>query len=105
MNDDDTALAERVRELLRAGRLPGCSPDRVWGGFGSGREECVACGELLAQSQVVMEAEFGGADAPSSLSFHRDCFLILESEWRSVGLAPESTVDGNVQPRRKARAR
>jgi hypothetical protein len=91
MSDDENML-EKVRELLRSGRLPAHSPDRVWGGPGSGRERCLICGDMVSPQDIAIEAEFNSGDGLSSLDFHGRCFRILESEWRR--LKPASTGNG-----------
>jgi hypothetical protein len=91
MSDDENML-EKVRELLRSGRLPARSPDRVWGGHGSGRERCLICGDMVSPQEIAIEAEFNSADGSSSLDFHGRCFRVLESEWRRF--KPASTGNG-----------
>jgi hypothetical protein len=88
---DDENLPEKVRELLRSGRLPAHSPHRVWGGPGSGRERCLVCGEMVSPQEVAIEAEFNSANGLISLDFHGRCFRVLESEWRRFKPASDST--------------
>jgi hypothetical protein len=89
---DDENMPETVRELLRSGRLPAHSPDRVWGGHGSGQERCRVCGDMVSPQEIAIEAEFNRDEGLSSLDFHGRCFRALESEWRRS--KPTSTGNG-----------
>ena len=91
---DDASMPEKVRELLRSGRLPAHCPDRVWGGPGSGQDRCRICGDILSPQQVVIEAEFKSPRGSSSLDFHWRCFALLESEWRRFETDSDCTDKG-----------
>jgi hypothetical protein len=91
MSDDDTASPKYVRELIRSGQLPRHRPNDVWAGRSSGQERCAVCGYLVDPHQVVMEGEFRDPDRSSILYFHGRCFWIVDSEWRRVEPASDST--------------
>ena len=65
--------------LLRAGKLPGRRPDRVWGGSGYGGSRCTLCGGFVRDDQVALEVEFGEVPAETNHRLHIRCFLALES--------------------------
>jgi hypothetical protein len=87
---DDSILDRHVRELVRAGRLPRHRPHRLWGGFGSGREQCAVCGEPLSPRDTAIEAEFRDGGTSTSHEFHVGCFAVLESEWKRLDDQPGS---------------
>jgi hypothetical protein len=83
MGDDDP-LDRHVRELLRSGKLPRHGPERLWGGFGSGQERCIICGELVSAGQVSVEAEFRNGGAPRNHEFHAGCFWAVQAHWERL---------------------
>ena len=48
---DEPQLRTKARECLESGRLPNRSPDRLYGGKGTGAE-CVICCEPVVADQV-----------------------------------------------------
>jgi hypothetical protein len=82
---DDRSLREKVREIMRAGKLPSGSPDHIWGGMGTGAE-CGICGEGIGSSDIELEVHFAGADSGGKATYivHLRCFSILEDERQNV---------------------
>jgi hypothetical protein len=72
-------IPDSLRALIRAklsdGRLPHESI-RISGGPGNG-ETCVACDEVIAKSNFIME---GLAEEHRAIRFHVQCFYVWDSE-------------------------
>jgi hypothetical protein len=100
---DDANLERNARELLRSGRLPRHRPNRLWGGFASGRERCVVCGEPISPGQVALEAEFRDGAATASHDFHVGCLSALESQWKRLEEEPESALSSRSEPHDQAK--
>lgn len=88
---DDAFLHEKVRELIRAGKLPGCRPERVWGGAGFGGRPCTLCGERISRSEMALEIPVNGADGAGTTyaHLHVRCFSLLESELHGQTQPPD----------------
>ena len=82
---DDITLRERVRELLRDGRLPNRRPESMWAGRGRG-ESCRLCGAVVEQDEVVYEVEFTSESdrGAEGSHFHMRCFWALDRELREL---------------------
>lgn len=75
----DRHLRERVREVLRAGRLPDRGPDNIWGGLGTGAY-CAVCETSIASSDVELEIQFTRGEYLGSYIVHLRCYSIYEDE-------------------------
>lgn len=73
----DTALRQRVRQLLENGHLPVKLPRRVRAGYGSGRL-CDACDQPITSTQVEYEVE--DESDGRRLSLHMGCHVIWQIE-------------------------
>jgi len=86
---DEAALAAKVRDAIRAGRLPARGANRTCGGPGNGAI-CAVCGEPVTRSQMELEIEFnrhGTAPAPGldRYHLHTKCFAAWEASVRRPG--------------------
>ncbi len=81
-------VPETLRALIRAkladGRLLHANIRCVPGGPGSG-ETCVACDQLITNTNLVMEGIGAGGRA---LQFHVQCFHVWDSEREANGSGP-----------------
>ncbi len=71
-----------AREVLKAGKLPVCDPDRTWGGHGADMP-CAVCGQRIARDQVEYELQFsrdGANPALDRFHLHLRCFSAWEME-------------------------
>jgi hypothetical protein len=87
---ENTALRKKIREAIHAGKLPDRSPERTWGGSGSG-EQCMICGRCVSPDDVEYEVEFATDDQrspPAAYHAHARCFLAWESECRALDSEP-----------------
>ena len=82
----EALLHSRAREALLARTLPARSPDRIWGGIGSGANCCI-CRMSIEKDQTELELEFVPEDRSKSSYFivHLRCFSILEVERQLLG--------------------
>jgi hypothetical protein len=83
----------RDRRPSEPGKLPNQSPQRVWGGWGSG-SECAICGKSVSQGQAELELEFLGGDGftlPTTYIVHADCFAAWDSERKAASSGPALT--------------
>jgi len=71
----ETALRQRIRQLIENGRLPVIVPAQLNAGYGSG-SICAACGEPITRSQVEYEVEDSASD--TRLRFHVSCHLVWQ---------------------------
>ena len=96
----ESTLRHRVREAIRAGKLPNRRPERTWGGRGDGAP-CAICDELVQQDEVEFELDFGRSEDDPGLGndgmgllVHLRCFQAWELERQnfdaSVGPIPAS---------------
>jgi hypothetical protein len=84
MNDTyESALRQKARDAIMAGRLPTCSPTGVWGGPGTGKT-CAVCGQVIGRDSLGFELEFGGDDVEGRKvhDVHIWCFAAWEFECR-----------------------
>ena len=85
---DEAALAAKVRDAIRAGRLPARGPtaNRTFGGPGNGAI-CAVCGEPVTRSQMELEIEFnrhGTAPGLDRYHLHTKCFAAWEAECKTT---------------------
>ena len=78
--DRPMAYSQSLRLLIRArlesGVLPRSALQRVSGGPGNG-ESCIACSEIIVESQFAME---GTGERRTVFQFHVDCFSLWDVE-------------------------
>jgi len=86
MNDE--VLRAKARDLIRAGRLPGRRPERVWGGAGLAGIHCTLCDEAIERGDVVLEVEVHSGEGASYPQLHVQCFSMFETELRDLESAP-----------------
>lgn len=72
-------LREKVRQVLRSGRLPDRGPDQIWGGLGSGGQ-CSICEAIIEDGEIELEIRFRRADGAAIHTLHLRCFSIYEDE-------------------------
>ena len=80
--NEEQELRERVREVIRAGKLPNRRPDRMWGGPSIGAD-CAICGLPVMPAALEFEIEFardGAGPGVSKYNVHIRCFTAWESE-------------------------
>jgi hypothetical protein len=89
---DDALLQEKARELIRAGKLPGRRPERIWGGAGFGGRPCTLCGARIKRDEMALEIEVNGADGAGTTyaHLHVRCFSVLESELQGRPASPDA---------------
>ena len=78
---DEGALREKAREVLKQGKLPSGAPTRTWGGPGVGAP-CSVCGLPVTKDEKEFEIQFeqeggGGLD---KYHVHIRCFAAWEFE-------------------------
>jgi hypothetical protein len=81
---DEQLVRAKVREVLKAGKLPNRRPDRTWGGPGVGAA-CTICGLPVTNAQLEFEIEFArDSDFPGLDMYHVHvrCFAAWEFERR-----------------------
>jgi len=78
---------DRVLEALQAGKLPNRSPERTWGGLGSGAC-CVLCGERVGPDEMELELEFASDEGGKRDSYyvHVSCFSAWNVERHNLEL-------------------
>jgi len=79
---DEQTLREKVRTVLRSGKLPNRHPDRTWGGPGVGAT-CAICELPVTRQQMEFEIQFArDGDNPGLDKFHvhTRCFAAWELE-------------------------
>jgi hypothetical protein len=86
MNDE--VLRAKARDLIRAGRLPGRRPERIWGGAGLAGIRCTLCGEAIGRGDVVLEIEVRGGEGASYPQLHVHCFSVFETALGDPESAP-----------------
>jgi hypothetical protein len=81
---DEQTLRQLAREALRAGVLPDRSPERMWGGSGSGTP-CPVCANTVDAEEMELELEFA-ADSQEGREFHLHlrCFAAWELERKAA---------------------
>jgi hypothetical protein len=95
---DDGFVREKAREIILSGKLPDRTPDRVWGGRGTGCD-CAVCGTSIEYADMELEIEFDDAEGSGATSHfvHLHCFSILELERQKLSetmAAGRSRADG-----------
>ena len=87
MPDEPIARA-RARAAIQAGKIPGRSPDRMWGGPGVGAA-CAVCDLSITRDQLEFEIEFQRLGGLDTFHVHIRCFAAWELERTKVdGEAP-----------------
>lgn len=79
---DESAIRDKAREAIRAGRIPSRNPERTWGGPGIGAS-CAICCKPVTREDVEFELEFSGdTEGTTSVSYHVHvrCFAAWEFE-------------------------
>jgi hypothetical protein len=85
----DTA-ADKIREKLSEGLLPGKTPAHAWCGYGTGKP-CNGCNEPILSTEVEHELDFNGA---WTVRFHAAC----EAIWRSlIAQGAKKAVDSPIR--------
>jgi hypothetical protein len=83
MSEKETGLVHTALEAMRTGRLPDRGPDRIWGGHGSGKDNCQICGKLLNTEEITFDLEYAAAAEgapPICYSVHLRCFNVWDIE-------------------------
>ena len=93
--NDEIALRGKIREAIRAGKLPTQAPERMWAGPGGGLP-CLLCGEPVQRDEIEYELVFAqGADAKAvSQHVHGQCFAAWEIERRQAADAATPRATG-----------
>jgi hypothetical protein len=73
----DTALRQRVHQLIENGRLPVMPPAQINAGHGSGCL-CAACDQQITSTQVEYEVE--DESTHRRLRFHMGCHVVWQLE-------------------------
>jgi hypothetical protein len=84
---DEQLVRAKVREVLKAGKLPNRRPDRTWGGPGVGAP-CTVCDLPVTKDELEFEIEFAhDGDHPGLDKYHVHvrCFAAWEFERRRDG--------------------
>jgi hypothetical protein len=84
----NVVLRDTVLEAICTGRLPDHSPERTWGGRGSGAC-CVICGQRVTADELEFELEFASGDngnRAEGYHLHQGCFFAWDLERRKTGL-------------------
>jgi hypothetical protein len=104
--NDEGALYERAREVIRARTLPNRRPDRMWGGPGMGAN-CVICNSPVERHQLEFELEFAGNGDGAGLSkyhVHVGCFAAWEHNLSATsGLERDTSGGGTGVSSRESR--
>ncbi len=86
LDDRDQArpglFRDRAPETIRTGTLPDLSPERTWGGPGSGTS-CAICGARLKPEEPEFELEFastGNGTVGQGYHVHVFCFSAWERQ-------------------------
>ncbi len=84
---DEQLVRAKVREVLKAGKLPNRRPDRTWGGPGVGAP-CTVCDLPVTKGELEFEIQFAhDGDNPGLDKYHVHvrCFAAWEFERRRDG--------------------
>lgn len=79
---DEPILRAKARAAMHSGRLPSCSPERTWGGSGSG-DCCAVCGQPFKRDELEYELQFPPDDVGHEMRnchLHMACFDAWECE-------------------------
>lgn len=81
---DQSVLRTQAREAMTTGKLPERSPERMWGGHGSGAS-CAVCGHAVQRGEVEYELQFTSEGNPDDGPYHVHvhCFAAWELERRN----------------------
>ena len=66
----ESAVRDRIRELIRSGRLSHKPPVKMFAGPGPGSRSCAVCGGDISRGEVEFEAEVPDKGV---IVFHRRC--------------------------------
>ena len=98
----ESALRQKARDAIMAGRLPTCSPTGVWGSPGTGKT-CAVCGQVIGRDGLGFELEFDGDDVAGRQvhNVHIWCFAAWEFECQSSlpAVDDEVTIPGRERDR------
>lgn len=93
---DEPVLRDQARTAMHSGRLPSCSPERMWGGPGSG-VCCAVCGQALKQDELEIELQFPAGDQGALHALyermHRIVFTLIMRITHNREIAEEVTLD------------
>jgi len=90
---DKPTLRLLIRAKLADGRLPQDHIPRMWGGPGSG-ETCDGCGEIVTETQMLMEGLSKGSGADGTgVQFHITCFHLWDVERQVLGHEPSGPAE------------
>ncbi len=78
---DEKSIRLIIGKLLQTGRLPYDGGSNVSGRPAAG-QVCAACGTVIADKQLVMEATVRKAKGADPISFHVLCFELWNDERR-----------------------
>jgi hypothetical protein len=78
---DDNSVRLLIRKMLQSGRLPYDIASKVSGSPAAG-EVCAACGIVIDDKQLVMEAMTRNGKGAASIQFHILCFELWNDERR-----------------------
>jgi len=78
---DEKRVRLLVRKMLQSGRLPYEGASKVSGSPAAG-EVCVACGNTIADAQLVMEGMTSDGNGAHPIHFHVLCFQLWNDERR-----------------------
>jgi len=93
----DAFLRRKARDAVRFRTLPARSPDRIWGGMGSGARCCI-CETSIGQDQTELELEFTEDRSKSNYHIvHLRCFSVFEIE-RQLAVPQENLTTGRTAP-------
>ena len=78
---DERILRKMAHEAIRAGDMPTCGPERLWGGPGNGAR-CAICGSTVGRDETEFELEFRlDVDrGRGNYHVHARCFAAWELE-------------------------
>jgi hypothetical protein len=95
---DETRLRAKARESVESGRMPNRSPDRLWGGKGTGAD-CAICCEPVGTDQIEFEIEFdrkGPGSGKDKYRAHLACLSAWEFERRGE-VSPDGPGEGSTR--------
>lgn len=84
---DELVLRDKAGTKMRTGRLPSCTPERIWGGPGSGAC-CALCDQRLTEEELEYELQFPTDHGARIWHLHVSCFQAWERERQNPEFAP-----------------
>ena len=93
---DETDPRRKARECVDSGKIPNRSPDRLYGGRGTGAD-CVICGAPVVPDQIEFEIEFDRNVPGSGVDkylVHLACLSAWESERRKNRVSAAGSTEG-----------